>query len=232
MIGLGTIINGSAVVVGGLCGLLFKRFLNERIENTVTKACGIPTLFMGIYGAMSQMQQNGSRDMVVILSFVIGSILGEIINIEGKLEQFGEWLKKKSNNEKDSQFLDAFITTSLTICIGAMAIVGSINDGLYGDYSIFLAKSVLDFIIVMVLTSSKGKGSIFAFIPVVLFQGSITLLAVLIEPIMTEAALANISLIGSMLIFCIGVNLIWDSMHIKVANMLPAIIIGIIAAFI
>ncbi len=232
MIGLGTIINGTAILVGGVFGLLFKRFLNEKIESTVTKACGIPTLFIGIYGALTQMQQNGSRDMIVILSFVIGSIIGESINIEEKLEQFGEWLKKKSNNENDSQFLDAFITTSLTVCIGAMAIVGSINDGLYGDYSILLAKSMLDFIIVMVLTSSKGKGSIFSFIPVVIFQGSITLLAILISPIMTETALANVSLIGSMLIFCIGVNLVWDTMHIKVANMLPAILIGILAAFI
>lgn len=232
MIGLGTIINGSAVIVGGVFGLLFKRFLNESIEKTMTKACGVPTLFIGVYGALSQMQAHGSQDMMTILSFCIGALIGEIIDIEGKMEQFGEWLKKKSNNESDAQFLDAFITTSLTICIGAMAIVGAINDGLYGDYSILLAKSILDFIIVMVLTASKGKGCMFASIPVVLFQGSFTLLAILIEPIMTEAALANISLIGSMLIFCIGINLIWDNFHIKVANMLPAIVIAIIFAFI
>lgn len=98
MIGLGTIINGSAVIVGGLLGLLFKSFINDRIEKTMTTACGVPTLFIGVYGAISQMQQHGSQEMMTILSFCLGALIGEIIDIEGKMEQFGEWLKKKSNN--------------------------------------------------------------------------------------------------------------------------------------
>ena len=123
-----------------------------------------------------------------------------------------------------------FVTATLTVCIGAMAIVGAIQDGIFGDPSILLAKAVLDFIIVMVMTCSMGKGCIFSAIPVALFQGSVTLLARLIKPIMTEAALANLSLIGSILIFCVGINLIWKK-QIRVANLLPAIVIAVVIAF-
>lgn len=152
------------------------------------------------------------------------------MNIEEKMEYFGQWLKEKSGNAKDQLFVEGFVTTSLTICIGAMAIVGSIQDGLFGDYSILAAKAVLDFIIVVVMTSTMGKGCIFSAIPVAILQGTITILAQFMEPIMTEAALHNLSLTGSMLIFCVGVNLFWGKM-IKVANMLPTIVIAAAWAF-
>ena len=168
---------------------------------------------------------------MLILSLAIGTLLGELIDIEAKFEQFGKWLKIKTNNVHDSKFLDAFITTSLTVCIGAMAIVGSIQDGMQGDYSLLMAKAILDFIIVMIFASSLGKGCLFSFIPVGVFQGSITLLASFIQPIMTETALSNLSLIGSILIFLVGVNLVWDK-KIRISNMLPSIIIAIIFAFI
>ncbi|MBQ1366953.1 MAG: DUF554 domain-containing protein, partial [Firmicutes bacterium] len=131
---------------------------------------------------------------------------------------------------KDADFVNAFVTTSLTVCIGAMAIVGSIQDGILGDYSTLAVKSVLDFVILIVLTSSLGKGSIFSAIPVFLLQGGMTLLARLISPIFTDTAIANISLIGSILIFCVGINLVWGK-KIRVANMLPALVLAVIAAF-
>lgn len=126
--------------------------------------------------------------------------------------------------------MDAFVTASLTVCIGAMAIVGSIQDGIRGNYSILTAKAVLDFILVMVMTCSMGKGCLFSAIPVAVFQGSITALAGLVAPLMTDAALNNLSFIGSILIFCVGVNLIWGK-NIRVANLLPAVVFAAAAAF-
>lgn len=127
--------------------------------------------------------------------------------------------------------VDGFVTASLTVCIGAMAVVGAIKDGLTGDYSILAAKAVLDFIIIVIMTASLGKGCIFSAIPVAVFQGAITLLAKLIEPIMTETALSYLSMTGSMLIFCVGVNLLWGK-KIKVANLLPTIVFAVIWALV
>ena len=126
--------------------------------------------------------------------------------------------------------MNAFVTTSLTVCIGAMAIVGAIQDGIMSDYSTLAVKAVLDFIIVAVMTSSLGKGSAFSAIPVFLFEGAITLLARLVAPIMTDLAITYLSLIGSILIFCVGINLVWGKM-VRVANMLPAILLAVLAAY-
>ena len=136
---------------------------------------------------------------------------------------------EKTKNDRDTKFVDGFVNTSLTVCIGAMAVVGAIQDGIAGDYSILAAKAVLDLIIVIIMTTSMGKGCIFSAIPVAIFQGCITILSRFIEPWMTEQALANLSLTGSMLIFCVGVNLIWEK-KFKVANMLPTIVIAVIWA--
>ena len=168
--------------------------------------------------------------MMMIGSFTIGTLIGELLNIELRMERFGEWLKAKTGNARDHLFVDGFVTTSLTICIGAMAIVGSIQDGLLGDYSVLAAKAILDLIIVAVMTATMGKGCIFSAIPVAILQGSVTLLAQFVEPIMTETALHNLSLTGSMLIFCVGVNLFWGKM-VKVANMLPTIVVAALWAF-
>lgn len=237
MIGLGTIINTAAIIVGGLAGGLFGKRLTERYQDILTKAMGLCVVFLGIAGALEKMftVQDGKivsgGTMMMIFSFAIGSLLGEWINIEYHMNRFGEWLKVKSGNSKDKIFVDAFVTASLTVCVGAMAIVGSIQDGILGDYNTLLMKAILDFVIICVMTASMGKGCAFSAIPVALFQGSITLLARGIEPIMTEAALTNLSLVGSMLIFCVGINLIWGKLF-KVANMLPAIVVAVIWAFI
>ncbi len=154
-------------------------------------------------------------------------ILKNIIHIA----QFGQWLKNKTGNAKDSSFVYAFVTASLTVCIGAMAIVGAIQDGIFGDYSTLAVKAILDFIIILIMASFMGKGCIFSAVPVALLQGFITILAKSIQPFMTEQALHNISFVGSMLIFCVGINLIWEK-TIKVANMLPSIIIAVLFAFI
>lgn len=236
MYGLGTIINTAAIVAGGAGGALFGRFLKENVQDTLTKCCGISTLFIAVTGALEQMLsvENGAivshGAMLVIGCLTIGAVIGELLDLEGAFERFGEWLKQKTGNAKDKRFVDAFVTASLTVCIGAMAIVGSIEDGITGDYSILATKSVLDFIIIMVMSCSMGRGAVFSAIPVAVLQGSITALAGLLRPVMTAAALANLSMVGSVLIFCVGINLVWDK-RVRVANLLPAIVIAVIAAF-
>lgn len=135
------------------------------------------------------------------------------------------------NRKREGQeFVNGFVTASLTVCIGAMAIVGAIQDGILGDCSTLAIKAILDFIIILVMTCSMGKGCAFSAIPVFVWEGAVTLLAHLLEPVMTGAALANLSLIGSILIFCVGLNLIWGK-KIRVANMLPSVLLAVAAAF-
>ena len=237
MYGLGTIINTAAIVAGGAGGALFGRFLKENVQDTLTKVCGVSTLFIAITGALEQMLtvENGAivshGAMLVIGCLTIGAVIGELLNLEGAFERFGEWLKQKTGNARDKRFVDAFVTASLTVCIGAMAIVGSIEDGIKGDYSILATKAVLDLIIITVMTGSLGKGCAFSAIPVAILQGTVTVLAGLLRPVMTAGALTNLSLIGSVLIFCVGVNLVWDR-GLKVANMLPALVLAVGAAFV
>lgn len=236
MPGLGTIINTAAIILGGVLGALFGRFLSESAQDTLTKVCGVSTLFIALSGAMEGMLrvENGSvvssGAMLIVICLAIGAVIGELMNIEGAFERFGQWLKVKSGNARDKEFVNAFVTASLTVCIGAMAIVGSIQDGLAGDYSVLATKAILDLIIIMVMSCSLGRGAVFSAVPVALFQGSITALAGLLRPLMTEAALANLSLVGNVLIFCVGINLVWGK-KIRVANLLPAIVAAVVAAF-
>ena len=236
MFGLGTIINTVAILLGGVLGHFFGKLINERIQTTLTTTCGVSVLFIGIGGALEGMLSveggviSSGRGVFIVVCMLLGAVVGEILNIEGWFERFGTWLKLKTGNAKDKNFVEGFLNASFTVCIGAMAIVGAIEDGLTGDYSILLTKSILDCIIVMVMTSSMGKGPVFSFIPVFLLQGLVTVLAKFIQPVLTDASLANLSMIGSILIFCVGINLVWGK-KVKVANLLPAIIFAVIFAF-
>lgn len=231
---IGTVVNTAAIVAGGLCGHLFGRLLKPRHQETLTMACGVGTLFIGISGAMNYMLHHaafpGGGSMLVIACLALGGLLGEMINIEAWFERFGEWLKVKTGNAKDQSFVNGFLTASLTVCIGAMAIVGAIQDGISGDWSTLGAKAILDLIIVMVMTTSLGKGCAFSAVPVFLWEGALTLLASTIKPVMTDAAMSYLSLVGSVLIFCVGINLIWGK-KIRVANMLPAVVLAAAASF-
>ena len=236
MIGLGTIINSVAIIAGGLIGHFSGKLFKEENQDSLTKVCGISVLFIAISGAMQGMLNIDSgkilsgKAMLIVLTLSIGTIIGELCGIERGFEHFGGWLKIKTGNGNDNQFVNAFVTASLTVCIGAMAIVGAIQDGINGDFSTLAVKSVLDLIIIAVMTSSLGKGCVFSAILVFVFEGLITLLARLISPLMTELAISYLSLVGSILIFCVGVNLVWGK-KIRVANMLPAVILAVIAAY-
>lgn len=236
MAGVGTLINIAAILVGGLTGMTFGKVLKPRYQEMLMLAAGVCVLFIGIGGALENMltitdgQLSSGGTLMIIICFALGSLLGEWLNIERQIERFGEWLKIKTGSRGDATFVDGFVTASMTICIGAMAVVGAIQDGIFGDYSVLAAKSVIDLILVLVMTASMGRGCIFAAIPVGVFQGCITLLAKLIQPLMTEQALANLSLTGSIMIFCIGVNLVWNK-KIRVVNMLPTIVLAVAWAF-
>ncbi len=236
MIGLGTIINSVSIIAGGLIGGFTGKLFRADQQDALNKANGVSVLFIGIAGAMEGMLAvkneaiSSGKSMLVVLCLAIGTIIGELIGIERGFEHFGEWLKQKTGNSKDAEFVNAFVTASLTVSIGAMAIVGAIQDGLLQDYSTLAVKSVLDFIIIAVMTSSMGRGCAFSAIPVFVFEGSLTLAAGLLSPIMTGEALAYLSMVGSILIFCIGVNLIWGT-KFRVANMLPSLLFAVLAAY-
>ncbi len=236
MMGLGTLINTAAIILGGIAGHFTGKLFKQEQQDALNKACGVSVLFIAIAGAMEGMlkiEENrigSGRSMLVVLCLAIGTMIGELIGIERTFESFGEWLKRKTGNSEDKDFVNAFVTASLTVCIGAMAIVGAIQDGILSDPSTLSVKAVLDFIIIAVMTSSLGKGSAFSAIPVFLFEGSVTFLARLISPIMTDLAIAYLSLIGSVLIFCVGINLVWGK-TIRVANMLPAVLLAVLAAY-
>lgn len=236
MIGLGTLIDGGFILVGGLAGLAFGRFLTPRIQDTLLKATAVAILFVGLSGALAGMlsleggKLTAVNSALVVGSLALGSLIGEVFDLERQLDRFGEWLKYATRSNGDSAFVDAFVSASLSVAVGAMAIVGSIQDGLTGDWTTLALKGAIDALLVCTMTASMGKGCIFSVIPVVLLQGGVTVLAQILNPLMTAAAIANLSTVGSILIFCVGVDLIWGKTF-RVANMLPSVVIAMAAAF-
>lgn len=230
---MGTIINTAAVVLGALLGLILNRRVNKALLDNIMKAVGVSVMFIGISGALTGMLkiQNGKIDstgtMLLIISLVLGTLIGELIKIEDRLESIGEKLKKAVKSKSDGKFVDGFVTTTLITCVGAMAIVGALEDGLTGDYSMLLAKSLLDGIVAIILASTMGLGVLFSAIPLFVYQGAITLLSGVISPVLSDNLILNLSYIGSALIFSIGVNQVFGK-KLKTGNMLPALLIPII----
>ncbi len=237
MTGLGTVVNCAAVIVGALIGMLFKKALKERFCELITQSMGLAVIFIGAAGGVGRIielnkTENGTVQIVMmVLAFTLGSFFGELINIQHLTERFASWLKVKTKSENDNGFVSGFVSASLTICVGAMAVIGPIQDALSHDYSTLFTKAVLDLVIIMVMASAMGKGTAFSVIPLAAIQGSITLIAKLVEPYLTQSAVTNISFVGSMMIFCVGVNLMFDK-KIRVANMLPTIIFSVAFSFI
>ena len=224
MIPLGAIINALGITIGSLVGLAFGARLPERVRAIVFQGLGLCVLVIGF--KMALLTQN---PLIVIFSIVIGSVAGEMIGLEARLIRVGNWLKGRLKSS-NPLFTEGMVNASVLFCIGAMAIVGSIQDGILGDHATLFAKAVLDLVIIMVMTASMGKGCIFSAIPVGILQGSVTLLARLLQPVFTDAALSNLSLVGSVLVFCVGLNLVWGK-KIRVANLLPSLIVSVVWAF-
>ena len=232
----GTIANCLSIILGGACGLLLGNRMSERLQEALMRISGVTVIFLGIFGACEKalVLQDGTLSsqggLMCILSLAIGTLIGELLNIEGLFEKFGSWLRKKSGSQDDNRFLDAFLTASLTVCIGAMAIIGSLRDGIYHDPSVFYAKAVIDFPIIAVVAASLGKGALFSAVPVGILQGGMTACAVLIAPFLSEVSLNNISLVGNILIACVGINLLFGQ-KIRVANCLPGLLLAWLCAY-
>lgn len=237
MIGLGTIVNSAAIALGGIAGTVVGKRFSEKTQQSILSACGILVIFLGVSGTLQQMFTINSGKistggtMMMLASVILGTLVGSLIDIDKRIETFGQWLKRKTGNDNDAKFVSAFVSASLTVCVGAMAVIGSITEGITGDHSILFTKSILDCVIIIGMASSMGIGTSFSAIPVFVVQGLVTLLSRYVAPLMTDAAMANLSYIGNILIACVGINLLFPK-KIDVANMLPSLIIAIAWAFI
>lgn len=233
MKGLGTIINMATVLAGGAVGLVIKGGIEDKFKNVMIQACGLASMMIGISGAIKEMLRvndgavSVEGSMLLVCSLALGSFLGQLIDIESRLDAVGERLKKLANAQNDNKFVEGFVTVSLIVCIGAMAVMGSIQDGLNGDFSMLTAKAILDGIIAIVFASSLGMGVMFSAVSIGVYQGLITLLAVFIAPYLTPDMISGLSMVGSVLIMAVGINLIWDN-KIHVGNMLPSIFVPVV----
>ncbi|TAH65428.1 MAG: DUF554 domain-containing protein [Anaerolineaceae bacterium] len=231
---MGTLGNIALILIGSTIGMIIKGGLKQRFQETIMSGLGLAVMFIGISGALEGLLlvTDGkivSTDiMLMIVSLAIGGFIGEAINIEARLDRVGEWLKikLKVNKEKDKGFVEGFVNSSLLFCIGAMAIIGSLRDGLSADPSMLLAKGIIDGVVAIFFASTLGIGVFFSVIPVGIYQGVITIGAGFVEPFLSERLISNLSFIGSILIFAIGINMIFGK-KIRTGNLLPAILVPI-----
>ena len=233
MKGLGTIVNVAAVVLAGLLGILLKGGIKQKYQDTLMHVLGISTIFIGVSGTLQEMfviennKISVQGTMLLVISLVLGAFCGEFLAIEDKLEKLGVWLKDKVRAKNDTRFVDGFVNATLVICVGAMAIVGSLKDGLTGDHMTLFVKSALDFVIVMIFASAMGVGALFSALPLGIYQGGITVFAKFISPYLSDAMISDLNLVGSAMIFGIGVNLAFGK-KFKVGNFLPGLLVPVI----
>ncbi|NLX91542.1 MAG: DUF554 domain-containing protein [Firmicutes bacterium] len=218
---LGTIVNATAIILGGALGLLFGHAMPEKMNSTIMQGLGLAVLLVGIDMAL---QTNNS--LVVIGSLVIGGVIGEWIDIEKKLKSFGTWMENKFISGEDGRFTRAFISASLIYCIGAMSITGAIESGIKGNHSILMVKSLIDGTTAIVFATSMGAGVLASAIPVLLYQGAITLAAGLLQNVLSQPIITEMSATGGLLIVGIGLNIL-QIKEIKVGNLLPGIFVAI-----
>ena len=215
---IGTLINVAAVILGTLVGLLLRKGIPERLRDTVVQGQGLCVILIGLSSAIK------TADVTCcIVCMVVGSLVGAWINIEKRLDDLGHAIERKvSPGGAEGSIAKGFVSASLLFCVGAMAIVGSMDSGLRGDHTTLIAKSVLDGVSAIFFTTSLGVGVGLSAIAVFVYQGAISLLAMWIEPLLTSAIITEMSAVGGLLIMGIGLNMIYDK-HIPVGNMLPAI---------
>ncbi len=230
MIGLGTLVNTGAVIVGGIAGTLLRSGIPDKYKKTVMQGIGLSVMFIGISGTIKEALViiDGNKldrqfTMLMIFSLVIGGLIGEFLKIETRLENLGTWFQNRIPS-KGGSFSNGFVTASLVYCVGAMAIVGSLEDGLSGNVSTLFAKSILDGVSAVIFGATMGIGVAFSALPVFIYQGAITLLAGFVKPWLSDVVISQMSLVGGILIFAIGVNLL-EIKKINVGNLLPSIFI-------
>ena len=229
---MGTLINAALILLGGVIGLVFKKAVSKEMEYSIHKATGVAILVIGICGILSAMLQvkdgkiSSSGELILVVSLTVGAFIGELLKLETRLNKGCKWIESKF---KMSNFATGFITSTMIYCIGAMAIVGAINDGLLGDSSTLITKGIIDGITSVVLAASLGYGVLFSAIPILLYQGGITLLAGLLDKVLVGELLSNICMVGYALVMCIGINFLSnDDKQIKTVNLLPALLIPVV----
>lgn len=222
---VGTLVNTATVIAGSTIGLFLGNILPERLRDTVMKGLGLCTLFIGITGMLG-----GENALITIISIAVGTVIGELCDLDGRLNHFAGRLEKKFQKTGGKTSLaEGFVTASLVFCVGAMTIVGALNDGLTGDHTMLFTKATLDFVSSMIFASSLGIGVLMAAAAVFVIEGGIACLASLVAPILQQNAsvIPEMTVVGSVLIMGLGLNLIGVT-KLKVMNYVPAIFLPII----
>lgn len=224
---LGTWVNVGTVLLGGTIGLLIKKGLSDKMGDALMKGLALCTLYIGISGSLK-----GQDPLKLIISMVVGTLIGEALDLDGKVHKLGSWVENRfAKSDGKTSVAEGFVTASLLFCVGAMTIVGSLQSGLTGDHTMLFTKSLLDFVSSMIFASSLGIGVLFSAGFVLAFQGSITLLAGVISPFLGDIAIAEMTCVGSVLIIGLGLNMLGVT-KLKIMNHLPAIFLPILLCLI
>lgn len=222
----GTLVNAAGILLGGGAGLLVRRLMRrgvpERFSDIVMKGIGLCTIYIAATGLL-----DGSKSLVTILSVVIGAVLGEWLDLDGKIRALSEKLEKKFSRQGDSSFAQGFMAATLLFCVGTMAIKGSLDGGLRGDHATLYAKSVMDTISACIFSSTLGFGVLFSVVPVILYQGAITLLASVAGPYLGDAVIAEMNTVGSLLLLGLSLDLLGIA-HLKLMNYIPVMFLPIL----
>lgn len=222
----GAVVNFFLVVLGTLIGLLFKKGIPEKLQNALMTGMAFCVLYIGITGLFEQ----GANILVMIVCFAVGAVIGELIDLDKQVNRLGKKIENRFSKNSNSKIAEGFVTATLLFCVGAMTIVGSIDSGISGDNSTLYSKSVIDCVAAAVLTSSMGIGVIFAAFSALIIEGAITLLATVISPILTDYIITQMSVIGSLLIIALSLNMLGIT-KIKVMNFVPAVILPLVLIF-
>lgn len=221
---LGTIVNAAAILIGGAVGLLLKKGIPERVNSTVMSGVGLVVLYIGIDGALE-----GSNVLIAVIAIVAGGVVGGLLRLNDRFEGLAHRIEKRLIRDEAAAgtFGEGFVTATLLFCIGAMAVVGSLQSGLAGNHEVLFAKSLIDGISAAMFASTLGAGVLLSALPVLLYQGAITLLASVIAPLLSDAVVAEMTCVGSLLIIAIGLNLLRVT-KIKVMDYVLAIFLPIL----
>lgn len=221
---LGTIVNTIAVIIGASIGMFFKKGIPQKLSDTMMKGLGLCTLFLGISGSL-----DGQNSLILIISMVVGALIGEGIDLDAKLNRLGNWLENKFKSKDGSKvsIAEGFVSASLLFCVGAMTIVGSLQSGLQGNHEMLFNKSMLDFVAAIIFASTMGVGVMVSAAFVFIYQGAITLLAQWVAPILSDVVIAEMNCVGSVIIIGLALNMLGIT-KLKVMNYVPAIFIPIL----
>ncbi|MCK5856372.1 MAG: DUF554 domain-containing protein [Bacteroidales bacterium] len=221
---LGTLVNVGAVIAGSLLGLVIHKRMPEKITKLVFQAIGLFTLFLGF-----TMAGNTSNYLIIIFSLVIGAIIGELLNIEKQINKLSDWLKTKSGSS-NAKFSEGFLSSFLLFCMGSMTILGAIEEGIGGNPDLLLAKSVLDGFSSIALAAAMGIGVLFSAIPLLIYQGGLTLFASYLQDYLTTPMINELTAVGGIILIGLGINIL-EIKQIRVINMTPALFVAVLLAW-